>query len=82
MSSVSPVLRTCRWIALPVGYWYGTQRNEELKLIRAAERAQEMGEFYFSSGLKLKFFLMLMFSIQGCVANLHDEKKVERISIV
>jgi len=42
MSSVSPVLRTCRWIALPVGYWYGTQRNEELKLIRAAERAQEM----------------------------------------
>ena len=59
MSSVSPVLRTCRWIALPVGYWYGTQRNEELKLIRAAERAQEMGEFYFSSILKLKVFLMI-----------------------
>ena len=45
MSSVSPVLRTCRWIALPIGYWYGTQRQEELKLIRATERTQEMGKF-------------------------------------
>ena len=46
MSAVSPVLRTSRWLALTCGIFYGARRVEELRPIRAAERAREAGEFF------------------------------------
>ena len=47
MSAVSPVLRTSRWLALSCGFVYGSKRVEELRPIRAAERARECGKNFF-----------------------------------
>ena len=44
-STVSPVLRTGRWVALLLGIGYGHQRNHTLTMVRMGEREREIGKF-------------------------------------
>ena len=54
-STVSPVLRTCRWFALFAGFGYGGLRYDQLKWVRMGEREREIGK---SLTIKLDRFLM------------------------